>query len=399
MSCLLLRNVRRMGAETVDVRVEDGIIAEIAAEIAADVAAGPEAAVEDGDGQLLVPGFVDAHMHLDKTFWGLPWRPHQAGPLTIDKIENERRLRRELDISPEDQAIKLMRQAISKGTTHIRSHVDIDTEIGLANLEGVMAARDRMKDHMTLQLVAFPQSGMLARPGTTELMEAAIKAGADLVGGIDPSVIERDPVGHIDGIFTIAERHGAGVDIHLHEPGALGGLAIELIAERTRALGLQGKVTVSHAFCLGMVDQPYFEKLAGLLADSGISIMTHAPGHVAFPPIKPLREAGVIVCSGSDTIRDSWGPYGNADMLERAMLLGYRSNYRLDPDIETALDLTTFGGAAVMGAEGYGLEVGCRADFVVVPGDTLAEAVINRPPRTLVIKGGVVVTRDGICLV
>ena len=384
-----------MGSESVDVRVEDGVIAEIGT----GVAAGPEAAIEDGDGQLLVPGFVDAHMHLDKTFWGLPWRPHQAGPLTIDKIENERRLRRELDISPEDQAIKLMRQAISKGTTHIRSHVDIDTEIGLANLEGVMAARDRMKDHMTLQLVAFPQSGMLARPGTTELMEAAIKAGADLVGGIDPSVIERDPVGHIDGIFTIAERHGAGVDIHLHEPGALGGLAIELIAERTRALGLQGKVTVSHAFCLGMVDQPYFEKLAGLLADSGISIMTHAPGHVAFPPIKPLREAGVIVCSGSDTIRDSWGPYGNADMLERAMLLGYRSNYRLDPDIETALDLTTFGGAAVMGAEGYGLEVGCRADFVVVPGDTLAEAVINRPPRTLVIKGGVVVTRDGICLV
>ncbi len=384
-----------MGAEAVDIRVEDGVIAEIGTGVAAD----PEMVIEDGTGQLLIPGFVDAHMHLDKTFWGLPWRPHQAGPPTIDKIENERRLRRELDISPEDQAIKLMRQAISKGTTHIRSHVDIDTEIGLANLEGVMAARDRMKGHMTLQLVAFPQSGMLVRPGTTELMEAAVKAGADLVGGIDPSVIERDPVGHIDGIFNIAERHGVGVDIHLHEPGTLGGFAIELIADRTRALGLQAKVTVSHAFCLGMLDQPYFGELAAMLADNGISIMTHAPGHVAFPPIKPLREAGVIVCSGSDNIRDSWGPYGNADMLERTMLLGYRSNYRLDSDIKTALDLTTFGGAAVMGAEGYGLEVGCRADFVVVPGDTLAEAVINRPPRTLVVKEGIVVARNGICLI
>ncbi len=384
-----------MGGEPVDLRVEDGVIAEIATNIAAD----PAAAIEDGNGQLLVPGFVDAHTHLDKTFWGLPWRPHRAGPLTVDKIENERRSRRELDISAEDQAIKLMRQAISKGTTHMRSHVDIDTEIGLANLEGVMAARDRMKDHMTLQLVAFPQSGMLARPGTTELMEAAVKAGADLVGGIDPSVIERDPAGHVDGIFAIAERHGVGIDLHLHEPGALGGFAIELIADRTRALGLQGKVTVSHAFCLGMVDQPYFEELAGRLVDNGISIMTHAPGHVAFPPIKPLREVGVILCSGSDNIRDSWGPYGNADMLERAMLLGYRSNYRLDPDLETALDLTTFGGAAVMGAEGYGLEVGCRADFVVVPGETLAAAVVGRPPRTWVVKGGVVVARDGICLV
>lgn len=384
-----------MGGEPVDVRVEDDVIAEIATDIAPD----PGAAIEDGNGQLLVPGFVDAHMHLDKTFWGLPWHPHRAGPLTVDKIENERRLRRELDISPEDQAIKLMRQAIGKGTTHIRSHVDIDTEIGLANLEGVMAARDRMKDHVTLQLVAFPQSGMLVKPGTRELMDAAIKAGADLVGGIDPSVIERDPAGHIDGIFAMADRHGVGIDIHLHEPNALGGFAIELIADRTRALGLQGKVTVSHAFCLGMVEQPYFEELAGRLADNGISIMTHAPGHAAFPPIKPLREAGVRLCSGSDNIRDSWGPYGNADMLERAMLLGYRSNYRLDPDIEMALDMTTFGGAAVMGAEGYGLEVGCRADFVVVPGENLAEAVVGRPPRTLVVKAGVVVARDGICLV
>ena len=384
-----------MGGAPFDLRVEDGVIAEIATNIAAD----PEAAIEDGNGQLLVPGFVDAHTHLDKTFWGLPWRPHRAGPLTADKIENERRSRRERDDSPEDQAIKLMRQAISKGTTHMRSHVDIDTEIGLANLEGVMAARDRMQDHMTLQLVAFPQSGMLVRPGTTELMEAAVKAGADLVGGIDPSVIERDPAGHIDGIFAVADRHGVGIDIHLHEPGALGGFAIELIADRTRALGLQGKVTVSHAFCLGMVDQPYFEELVGRLVDNGISIMTHAPGHVDFPPIKPLREAGVSLCSGSDTIRDSWTPYGNADMLERAMLLGYRSNYRLDSDLETALDMTTFGGAAVIGAKGYGLEVGCRADFVVVPGETLAEAVVSRPPRTLVVKGGVVVARDGICLV
>jgi cytosine/adenosine deaminase-related metal-dependent hydrolase len=384
-----------LGGKPVDLRVENGVIAEIAPAIAPD----PGAAVEDGNGQLLVPGFVDAHMHLDKTLWGLPWRPHRAGPRTADKIENERRMRRERDISAEDQAVKLMRQAIGKGTTHIRSHVDIDTEIGLANLEGVIAARDRMKDHMTLQLVAFPQSGMLVKPGTVELMEAAVRAGADLVGGIDPSVIERDPAGHIDGIFAMADRHGVGIDIHLHEPGALGGFAIELIADRTRALGLQGKVTVSHAFCLGMVDRPTFEELAGRLADNGISIMTHAPGHVAFPPIKPLRAAGVSLCSGSDNIRDSWGPYGNADMLERAMLLAYRSNFRSDPDIETVLDMTTLGGAAVLGAEGYGLEVGCRADFVVVPGENLAEAVVNRPPRSLVVKGGVVVARDGICLV
>ena len=395
MSYLLLQNVRPMGGAPVDVSVEDGFIIEISSTIAAP----PEATIEDGKRQLLVPGFVDAHMHLDKTFWGLPWQPHQAGPLTLDRIENERRLRREGGVSSEEQALKLMRQAIAHGTTHIRSHVDIDMEIGLANLEGVLAARERMKDHVTLQLVAFPQSGMLMSPGTADLLDVAVNAGADLVGGIDPSTIERDPVGHIDGIFAIADRHGVGVDIHLHEPGTLGGFAIELIADRTHALGLQGKVNISHAFCLGMVDQPYFEKLAGLLADNEISSMTHAPGYTAFPPIKRLREAGVVLCSGSDNIRDAWGPYGNADMLERAMLLSYRSNFRLDQEIESALDMATFGGATVMGVEPYGLEVGNQADFFIVPGETLAEAVVNRPPRTLVVKGGVVVARDGTCLI
>jgi cytosine/adenosine deaminase-related metal-dependent hydrolase len=369
-----------MGGAPVDLRVADGVIAEIAASIAA----APEAAIEDGNGQLLLPGFVDAHMHLDKTFWGLPWRPNDAGPLVADRIKNERRLRRDLELSVEERAVNLMRQAISKGTTHIRSHVDIDNEIGLANVAAVMAARDRMEDHVTLQLVAFPQSGMLVRPGTAELMEEAVKAGANLVGGIDPSIIERDPVGHIDAIFALADRRGVGVDIHLHEPDALGAYAIELIAERTRVLGMQGMVTISHAFCLGMVDRSYFDDLADRLFDNGISIMTHAPGHIAFPPVKLLREAGVSLCSGSDNIRDAWGPFGNADMLERAMLLAYRSNFRHDPDIELALDLTTFGGAAVMAVDGYGLEIGCRADFVLVPGEILAEAVVNRPPRTLV---------------
>ena len=395
MSCLLLRNVRPMGGAPVDVRVEDGVIAEFATNIAADAAT----AIEDGMGHLLVPGFVDAHMHLDKTFWGLPWRDHQAGPLTIDRIENERRLRREFDHSTEEQAIKLMRQAITKGTTHIRSHVDIDTEIGLANLEGLMAARERMKDHLTLQLVAFPQSGLLVKPGTEELMEEALKAGADIVGGIDPSVIDRDPVGHIDGIFALAERHGVGLDIHLHEIGTLGGFAIELIADRTRALGLQGSVTISHAYCLGTLDQPYLEKLTGLLIDDKISIMSHTPGYLPFPPIKQLCEAGVVFCSGSDNIRDTWYPFGNADMLERAMLISFRSNFRRDSDVCLALDMTTSGGAAVMGADGYGLDVGHRADFVVVPGENLAEAVINRAPRTLVVKGGAVVARDGVCLI
>ena len=136
-----------------------------------------------------------------------------------------------------------------------------------------------------------------------------------------------------------------------------------------------------------------------LLADNRIAIMTHAPGAAPYPPIQRLRAAGVVLCSGSDGIRDTWGPYGNADMLERAMLLGYRSNFRRDADVEAALEIVTHGGATVMQAIDYGLEVGCRADFVVLDGETLVEAVMSRPPRALVVANGRVVARDGVCVI
>jgi cytosine/adenosine deaminase-related metal-dependent hydrolase len=144
------------------------------------------------------------------------------------------------------------------------------------------------------------------------------------------------------------------------------------------------------------------DRLAGLverLVDSRIAIMTHAPGDRAFPPIRPLRAAGVTLFSGSDGVRDAWTPFGNADMLERAMLLCYRSAFRRDEDIQLALDMVTVGGAAIMGARGYGLDVDCQADFVVVDGDAPAEAVVNRSPRALVVKGGRVVAREGVAVV
>ena len=389
---LLIRNVRPWATtEATDVLIDNGIIKTVAPHQPAD----STIQVIDGDRQILLPGFVDAHTHIDKTFWGQPWQPHRAGPRLIDKIDNERSMRAELQLSVETQAGNQIRQAISKGTTHIRTHVDVASDIGLRHIEAVLAVREQLRDLITLQIVAFPQSGMLIQPGIAAQLEEAISMGADLIGGIDPSSMDRNPVGHLDTIFGIAERHAVGVDIHLHEPGELGAFAVELIAERTRALGLQGRVTISHAFCLGMVGDAYLEQLIGLLLENNIAIMTHAPGNHPFPPVKRLAEAGVRLCSGSDGIRDAWGPYGNADMLERAMLLGYRSNYRRDDELELTLNITTRGGAEVMAAEGYGVEPGCRADLVIVRGETLAHAVVERDPRRLVIKNGRVVARDG----
>ena len=392
---LLLRNVRPWAGEPVDVLVVDGYIRHIQANIKAPTA---ETIVKEGHHQLLLPGFVDGHLHLDKTLWGLPWHNHQAGPRLIDRIENERRLRQELGLSPQLQAERLLRQAIGRGTTHLRTHVDIDTESGLSNFEGVMAARQTFEALIDIQVVAFPQSGLLTRAGTLELIEEALRNGADVVGGLDPASIDRDPAGQLDAVFDLANRYGAAVDIHLHDPGELGAFQIELIVERTRALGLQGRVAVSHAFCLGMVGNKRLQQLAQSLRVNEVAIMTHGPGNREFPPILSLTEAGVQLFTGSDNVRDTWSPFGNADMLERAWILALRSNFKRDEEFETALRMATYNGAQVLKADEYGLNEGCRADFVLLDGENLTEAVMKRTPRKVVVKHGRVVAENGHCL-
>lgn len=389
---LFIKNVRPMGGPTADVRIRDGRIDQIGSNLPP---AEPGVEIIDGEDCLLIPGFVEGHIHLDKTFLGLPWIPHQAGPTTFDRIESEKVVRSKMQLSVEEQSGRLIQLAISKGTSHIRSHVDIDTDLGLSHLEGVMAARETFKDAVSIQLVAFPQSGVMRRPGTVDLLEEAVKAGADLIGGIDPAGLDQDAVGQLNATFSIAERHGVGLDIHLHDRGELGVHQIGLIAERTRSHGLAGKVAISHAYCLGMVDDVQAGRAVDVLAESGVAIMSSCSPSGPLPPLQRLHEAGISIFSGSDDVRDAWNPFGNADMLERAMLIAFRSNFRTDEGLGLALHMATLGGAQALGLAGYGLEVGCAADVVLLKSETPAEAVVNRPVRKWVVKGGRVVARDG----
>ncbi len=394
---ILLCNVRPWGKATTDLLIEDGVITKISDNLT------PSAITTryDGQNQLLLPGLVNAHAHIDKNLFGRPWHANQTPePRRIrDYVDNERHLRRELQLSTHTQSTLEVRQAIAAGVTHIRTHVDIDTEAGLAHFEGVMATRAAFQESLTMQVVAFPQSGMLVRPGTVALLEEAVKMGADCIGGLDPSTVDRDPVAHLDTIFAIADRHGVELDIHLHEPGTLGALAVELIAERTQALGLQGRVTISHVFCLGMIDDLYLHRLIDQLVENQITIMSLGSGNGSFPPLKRLHAAGIPLCTGSDGVRDTWGPYNSVDLLDRVKFLGYRCGFRRDEEVEFLLEIATAGGAKRMGAAAYGIAVGCRADLVVVAGDTPTEAVITLPPRTLVLKAGRLVAADGHCLV
>jgi len=373
-----------------DIEVEGGRISALL-----PASMGGQGAV-DLTGTLVLPPLVDGHIHLDKTLLGLPWVPNQAaGNKVADRIEAERRVRAARTVPEFETGSNLVRQVVASGTLHMRSHVDIDNRLGLRNLHEVLKIREHFRDLVTIEIVAFPQSGILRSPGTAGLLDEALAQGADLVGGLDPVGIDGDLDGHLDAVFSIAQRRGAGVDIHLHDGGE-GGLAQILeIARRTEATGLQGKVAVSHAFALGSVSTDSVTRAADTLARAGVAIMSHGPGGATIPPLKLLREHGVEVFGGSDNIRDAWSPFGNGDMLDRAMQIGYRANFRHDEELAFAFDMVTAAGARVLGLADYGLRVGGRADFVAVEATTLAEAVATRKRRNLVVKSGRIVAMDG----
>lgn len=387
MSALLIR-----ASAGGDFLVEDGRIARRGQGLHAE----PGVEVIDASGCVVLPGLVDAHAHIDKTLWGTPWHAHDAGPALIDKIRREREVLRSKGLSPAAQSARLVQRMVACGTTHCRTHVDIGPDVGLAHFEGVLATRERCREWMDIQIVAFPQTGVMVAPGTLALLEQAVKGGAEVLGGIDPMGMDHDPRGQLDGLFAIAGRHGCELDIHLHDRGELGAVTLEMIAQRTLALGLQGRVAISHAFCLGSVEPARLETLIALLLKADIAVMTHAPsGLTPFPPVKLLHERGVRLFTGSDGVRDTWSPLNNGDMLERAYLVAYRNGFRHDDDIALALHMATFGGAQVMHVAGYGLALGDVADLVLVEAENAAEAVVMHPPRRCVVKRGRVVARNG----
>lgn len=388
---LLITNVRLPDGTPADIAVAGGRIEEIGLNLQRNA----DVTRENGEGALVLPGFVEGHAHLDKTNWGMPWYRNDVGPKLVDRIENERSWRASAGHNAGAQSLALAEAFLAAGTTRLRTHVDIDTDAGLRHLDGVLTTREALKGVMEIQVVAFPQSGMRRRPGTDALLSDALKEGADVLGALDPALIDQDPVASLNTTFEIANRHQKPIDIHLHEPGEIGAFTISLLLDRVKALGMQGRVVISHAFCLGMLPDRERDVLLARIADLDVALLTTAPPSVPVPALRACIEAGVTLFAGNDGIRDTWTPFGAPDMLERAMFVGMRYDLRRDDDLALAFDCVSTLGARACGFKDYGLREGARADLVLVNAATVAHAVVMRPVRQLVVANGRVVARDG----
>ncbi|MEH7503026.1 amidohydrolase family protein [Neobacillus drentensis] len=340
-------------------------------------------------GMLLLPSFRDMHIHLDKTYYGGPWKAaHTRKNGIFDMIALEQTLLLELLPTAQERAEKLIELILSYGSTYVRSHCNIDPVVGLKNLENLKKALINYSDKISHEIVAFPQHGLL-RSNVEGLMREAMKLGVTHVGGLDPTLVDGNMEKSLNTMVQIAADYNAGIDIHLHEGGETGIKAIRLLADLTEQAGLQGKVTISHAFSLASLSSGEDVEMADRLASLGISIASSVPIGKSVMPIPLLLERKVNVMLGNDSITDHWDPFGIGDTLQKAHLAAQLYGWKNEYNLSRAISLAT-GGITPLNESGKQIwpKAGDEATAVLVPASCSAEAVARLPKRTAVLHKG-----------
>lgn len=396
MTDILLLNVRPMGADPVDIRIaSDGIVA-MGPDLSRSGDGGPRTVI-DGRGLLALPGFVNAHAHVDKSWWGQPWVSAGGAPGTQGRIVHERAERDRLGLPSVASTRRVLAEFLRHGTTDVLTHVDVDPGVGLRGIEVVREAVATFGGALRVEMVAFAQDGVLRRPGVDALLAQAARDGVRAIGGLDPGAIDRDPAGQLDLLFRIATEHDVDLDIHLHETGELGTFQIELIIERTIRHARQGRVTISHAFALGQLPPDQQARVVEHLAGAGIALATVTPVNPPPLPLRSLVKHGVRFGLGTDGIRDLWSPFGDGDMLRLANTLARKNALVRDADLAMALDVA-LGRTGSLMAPGFhpDLAVGATGSVILVDAENLAQTVAAVPARQTVIAHGQAVVVDGV---
>ncbi|WP_405138590.1 amidohydrolase family protein [Nocardia sp. NBC_01388] len=414
MADLVLRNARiDDDIDPVDIVIAGGRITDIGRSL-------PEQGRDEIEcaGRVVIPGLVESHVHLDKALLDAE-KPNPDGTLA-GAIAVTAELKRGFTVdSIRDRARRIMDMAITHGTTVIRAHPDVDPIVGLRGVQALLELREEYRDRIDLQIVAFPQEGILQAPGTLALLRESLRRGADVIGGCaysEPTVAECRR--HIDLVFDLAAEFDVPVDIHADfaDDATDPRFAMaDYIADVTDRTGMSGRVTLGHMTSLSGQDPSRRGHTLTRLAAAGVAVVPlpatdmHLGGRTDTTNIRrgiaPLRElwaAGVTTAYSSNNIRNAFTPYGNADLLDIGLFLAQTCHLSGPADLTRVLAMATTEAARVIGiAHDYGLRPGAPADLIVLSTHRVADALLDRPDRNYVLKAGRIVARtsriqDGI---
>jgi cytosine deaminase len=396
-----------------DARLADGSVVDIAVdgERIADVSAGASrgaSEVVDCRSRLLLPAFIDAHVHLDKVLIRDELREHD-GTLAgaIGAIHESKRSYTVEDVRRRASAV--IEDSVRLGTTRLRSHVDVDTIGGLVPLEGVMAAAAACSDIADVRTIAFPQEGLLRDPGAYDLMESALEAGADVVGGMPHWELTEDAQReHVRLCFDLARRFDRDVDMHVDETDDGGVRTLEMVADEALRLGYVGRVCAGHVCSLAAADQDYADRVIEKCRRADISIAANPVTNLVLQGrgdrglvrrgttrIGEFRVAGVNLFFGQDCVKDGFYPFGRGSMLEVALISAHAAHLTTKADLDFALHAVTSAPAQAMRLDDYGVRPGARADLQLMPVETWSEALrLQQPPEKVWFRGRLVAEND-----
>lgn len=374
---MLIKNVHIDNhEETSDVRIVNGKFKEIAPELTSVA----NEQVIDGKGNVLLPPFVDSHVHLDATLTAGQPEWNESGTLFDGiRIWSERKQ----DLTKEDvkkRARKTIENMVGHGIQHVRSHVDV-TDPQLIAAQSLLELREELKDQIDLQLVAFPQEGILSYPHGRELMEQAVKEGLDVVGGI-PHFEFTTEYGwqSVHFLMALADKYDRLVDVHCDEIDDPASRNLEVLATEAYERGMKDRVTASHTTAMGSYNNAYTYKLFRLLKMSDINFVSnplvnvHLGGRFDTYPkrrgvtrIKELTKAGINVSFGEDDVQDPWNPLGNGNMLDVVTMGVYIAHLMGYHQLQDAFNYVTYNGAKTMHiSDQYGIEVGKPANCILL---------------------------------
>jgi len=386
-----------------DVGIEQGRIAAIEEHLKER----GEREVEAG-GKLLAPGFVNLHLHLDKCLtssWADVWEATRTGaPQAIPSATRVKERFSEPDIV--DRASRALTSSVILGTTAVRAFADVDTVGGLLAVKSLLHVKERFRDVLDLQVVAFPQEGLLRDEGAQELLEKSMELGADVVGGMPWYEKDVDAASkHTDIVFDIAKRHDKDIHALIDDNADPSSKNLEYLLQKSIREGYRGRVAASH--CRGALDSPdeaYARKVLGLAKEAGLTVVENShislfmygrtDGHPVRRGVTRVREfleAGVNVAAAQDDIDDPYYPFGRGDMLELAFVMCHAAHLGAPQELESAFDMVTYNAAKGMRMEHYGARVGDYADLVLLDAGGVRDALRLQPDRLSVIKRGRVV--------